>query len=489
MLSIKKSFFWSAVEQIGPQICNLVIYILLARLLEPGDFGLIAMLALFVSLATIFADAGFSSALIQKKNLTVDDETSIFALNIAVGCGLSLLLCLVSPLVALFYNQPVLVSLLRINSLAFVISSFALVHSALLSRTMQFQKTALIGTVSSLVSGVTGVAMACLDYGVWSLVGAALTAALVRTGLCWKVSSWRPKGSVCSESIRSMWGYSSNLLGCSLIGVAYGNLYLVVIGKFYSPESLGGYNNAYTLCMMPVVVLGGIVQKVSFSLFSIYQEDKQQILERLREFIRGTLLLSVGCLALLAVVADPLIPLVLTEKWRPTIPLIRILCCAGALYPVNLLYLSTIQAQGLSHLNLRLEIIKLVQGIIIVALFYRHGVTALAWSLVLTALLSYFLNVWYNVRILGYRWSMQAFDILPTFVLCVLSGLTAWWLGTRSSAGAFGILLQQIGAFIVLTWVGVYFFRNSFFSNVWAHLAWLVGWVRQRPAAGNCLLP
>lgn len=484
MSSIKKSFFWSGVEQVGPQIVSFAISIALARLLDPTAYGLVGMLALFMAVAGVFADAGMSSALIQRKNLTADDETSVFALNVAVGGGLAMLLCLISPLVARFYQQPILVPLLCINSLTIVISSFALVQSALLCRKMQFQHTAFIGTASTMASGVVGVLMAYLGYGVWSLMGAALAAGLVRTGLLWKFSDWRPIGKIRRESIRSMWGFSSNLLGCSLLGVAYQNMYTVIIGKVYSTESLGFYNQANTLRMLPVTTIGGIVHRVSFPLFSSYQDDKPLMLQRMREIIRGTLLLSAGALTLLVVVADPLIPLLLTEKWRPTIPLLRILCYAGVFFPIHILYLSTIQAQGLTYLSLRLESIKMVLGIIVVLLFYRHGVTALAWSVVLMTGFAYFINVWFNVKLLGYRWRMQAFDILPTFLLCAVSGLSAWWLATFVTIGPVVVLLVQSVTFVAFVGSGVILLRKIFFVDVWGHLLWGIDWLRQRVANG-----
>lgn len=431
-----------------------------------------------MGLAGVFADSGLSAALIQRKTLTSDDETSVFVLNIFAGGVLAALLCLVSPLVARFYHQPVLVPLLCVSSLSIVISSFGIVQSALMMRNMQFKQSAVISTVSSVVSGVTGIVMAYLDYGVWSLVGAGISAGLVRTCMYWNMSAWRPCGSVRLQCIRSMWGYSSNLLGCSLIGVTYQNMFSVIIGKVYSPESLGYYTRANSLRMLPVGVITGIVNRVSFPLFSRHQDDKPLLLKKIREIIRGTLLLSAGGLTLLAVIADPLIPLLLTEKWRPAIPLLRILCYAGVFYPISALYLMTLQAQGYSHLNLRLESIKMVLGMIAVALVYRYGVTALAWSVVVLTINAYFLNAWYNVRLLGYQWRMQAVDILPTFVLCSISGWAAWWMGILVSAGPFVVLFAQTGTFILLLGACIYLFRKSFYDDVWQHILSGICWMR-----------
>ncbi len=470
--SVKKAFFWSGIEQLGPQLVSFIISIVLARLLEPADFGLVGMMALFIGLAHVFTNSGLSAALIQRKTLTLDDETSAFALNIVVGGGLAILLCLISPFVAGFYKKPILLPLLCVNSLTVIISSFTIVQSALLTRNMMFKQTAVISTISSIVSGLTGISMAYLDYGVWSLLGASISAGLVRTGLYWKMSQWRPTGKVKWQCIRSMWGYSSNLLGCSLIGVTYQNMYSQIIGKVYSPESLGYYNRANSLRMLPAEIISGIVNRVAFPLFSRYQEDKPLLLKRVREIIRGTLLVSAGGLTLLAVIADPLIPLLLTEKWRTSIHLLRILCYAGVFYPVSVLYLMTLQAQGYSNLNLRLENIKMVIGLITVTVVYRYGVTALAWSVVALTVNAYFLNAWYNVKLLNYHWRMQAYDILPTFLLCLISGWAAWWIANLFPLIPLGILFVKSGVFLVFLGLSVYLLRKSFYEEFWSHLAW-----------------
>lgn len=472
MPSIKKSFLWSALEQVAPQIVTFVVGIVLARLLEPSDFGLLGLLALFMGLATIFADSGMSLGLIQRKELTKDDETSVFAMNIVAGVVLALLLCLISPLAAWFYKQPILIPLLCVNSLLIIISSFGLVQAALLQRNMQFNITALIGVTASTVSGVTGITMAYLGCGVWSLIGTGISMRIVQTALYWMFSKWRPNGKIRMHCIKSIWGFSSKLLYCSLIGVVYQNMYSVVIGKVYSVDSLGFYNRANRLRMLPVNVLTGIVQRVSFPLFSREQSEKEQLLRRLRKLIRITLLFSTSGLTLLIVIADPLIPLLLTDKWNPSIPLLRILCFSGILYPIHALYLMALMAQGYSNLNLRLELIKMVLGIIAILVAYRFGVKALAWSVVATTFVSYFINVWYNVKFLHYRWLMQARDIIPTLILSAFSGLAAWQVGLLFTGMPLMALLTQSIVFISIMFLGICLLRTILFSDIWQLLIW-----------------
>lgn len=480
MLSIKKSFFWSAVEQLGPKAVQIIVTIVLARLLEPTMFGLMGMLALFMGLAQVFADCGLSASLIQKQELTADDETSVFAMNIILGLVITIFLCAISPLVAQFYKQPILVPLLCVQSLSTLVASFSIVQRSLLSRAMLFHKTAMAGTVSTAVSGITGMCMAYFGFGVWSLVGAALALNVVQAGLLWKVSDWRPRGRIRLEAVRSIWRFSSYLLYCQLIGIVYQNMYSVIIGKVYSAESLGYYNRANTLRMLPASTMTGVVNRVAFPLFSRCQHDKGLMLKRMRELVRSSLLLSCAGMVLLAVTADPLIPLLMTDKWIPAVPLLRILCYGAITYPVHALFLMALQAQGYSNLNFRLESIKMVSGLIVVALMYRFGIEALAWGAVLLAIQAYFINAWYNVKLLKYRWRDQAFDIFPVLVLCALSGIVAWRVGGMVAGHAIVTLMIQSGTFAVILGAGVWLFRNLFFMDAWRHGVGALNWVRQQ---------
>jgi teichuronic acid exporter len=479
MPSIKKSFFWSAVEQVGPLVVGFIISIVLARLLVPSDFGLIGMMALFMGLAQVFSDCGLSASLIQKQDLTADDETSVFALNIALGLVLAALLCLISPLVARFYQKPILIPLLCIQAVSVVISSFCIVQGALLVRKMQFHKTALVGTISGIATGILGVAMAYLGCGVWSLVYSGVVGTVVRAGLLWYLSAWRPHGRINLQSIQSVWNFSSYLLYCSLIGVVYQNLYSVIIGKVYSAESLGYYNRANTLRMLPATTMSGVVNRVAFPLFSRCQHDKTLMLKRMREMVRSSLLLSCAGLVLLAVMADPLVPFLMTDKWMPAVPLLRILCYGAVTYPAHAIYLMALQAQGYSNLNFRLESIKMICGLIVVAVMYRFGIEALAWGAVLLAIQAYFINAWYNVKLLKYRWRDQAFDIFPVLVLCALSGIAAWRVGGMASGHAVVILMAQATTFAGVFGVGVWLFRNLFFMDIWRHVTGAYCWGRQ----------
>lgn len=480
MASVKKSFAWSAVEQIGPRVLQMALGVVLARLLEPAEFGLVGMLALFIAIAQVFADCGLSASLIQRKELTADDETSVCAMNVIAGVLLAGLLCLLSPLVARFYEQPVLMPMLCVQSLTIVFSSLCVVQAALLTRAMQFKQTALISTACTLGSGLVGVGLAWLGWGVWSLVWSMVVASALRLILLWSMSHWRPRGQVSFERVRAMWSFSSYLLYCQLIGITMQNLYPLLIGKLYSPTSLGYFDRANNLRLLPVGTISQIVNRVSFPLLSQCHDDKVLLRRRIREIVRSVLMLSAGGLTLLALLADPLVPMLLSEKWRPAIPLLQIMCFASVIYPISGLFLIALQAQGLSRLNFRLETIKTLIALLALALVCQHGVEAMVWSMVALSIINYFFNAWYNVKLLEYRWSSQAWDILPTLGLCAVAGGTAWWLSSLLPSVDWLLLAVRAGLFAVFCATAIYCFRHSYFEDVWKHLTWAGTRLRQQ---------
>ena len=480
MASVKSSFAWSAVEQVAPRFATIFITIALARMLEPAQYGLMAMLALFMSLAQVFADFGLSASIIQRQQLNADDETSAFALNVAVGLALAALLIGVSPWVAGFYEQPVLMPMLCVMSASVVLSSFCVVQSALLSRRMQFKQIAAIGSAATIGAGIIGLACAWLGFGVWSLVAMTVATSFIKLVMYWRLSPWRPIGRANLASIRSMWSFSSYLLYNRVAGTVYQNLYTAVIGKLYSAEALGLYAKANSLRMIPAGILTGSVNRVAFPLFSRLQDDKPLLLSRIREILRVTLMFSAGGLTLMAVTADPLIPLVLTEKWAPAVPLLRILCYAGVLYPIHALYLMALQAQGYSKLNFRIENLKMAIGVSVLAAVHDQGLTIIAWSVVGLTFAAYFINVWYNVKLLGYGWRMQAHDILPTLGLCAAAGWSAWFVASRFPAFPVVALVIQTSTFVSLCLLGVFLGRKRWFADLWRRMNELSVWLLER---------
>ncbi len=457
--SVRHAFLWAGVESLAPQAITFGTSIVLARLLTPSDYGLVGMLTLFTGLAGVFVNLGFAASIVQKKDVTADDETSVFALNCVAGVGLAGLLTAAAPSIALFYGQPKLTGLLRLESVSLVVSALAIVPGTLLSRRMDFQKTAGVAAVTAVASGASGVLAALSGFGPWSLIIASLTAGAIRTALLWATSGWRPTGRVRVSCIRESWKFSSYLLYCQLIGVLYPNLYSVAIGKLYSPAALGFYDRANSLRMLPAGLIASVVGRVTFPLFSRHQDDDARLLAQLRAIVRSGTLLSGGGLALLAVLSPTLVPLLLGPKWAPSVPLLQILCVGVVLYPVSTAYLLMLQAKGHSNLNFKLESIKMVNGLVGVLLAYRFGVVALAWTAAGLGIVAYFINAWYVTALMRYRWSQQAQDILPTLGVIAVAVGAARGVERVLEPGTVRVLLAQTAMFIAILGAGLGFFR------------------------------
>lgn len=467
-INTKRAFFWAAIERLAPQAITFIVSVFIARLVEPAAYGLIGMLAIFMALGAAFTDLAFSAALVQNKTITADDETSVFYLNIAAGILLTVLLCAVSPLVARFYREDVLIPLLCAQALTIFISAFGIVQSALITRTMAFKSNALIELVSSIFSGVVGVVMAWMGKGVWSLVGLNLAKATCSVVLVWLLRDWRPRGTFRMANVRAMWSYSSKLLYASLIHRVVTNLYSVLIGRTYPAAALGIYTRAYSFPTLPVGVLTGLVQRVAFPLFSSHQSEPTVLLGLLRRQIRFLILAATVLLTILAVIADELVSLLLGSNWGEVVPLLKILCLAGVFACIFPLHSTMLQALGHCGLFLRIDLLKKAVIVIVVLSVYRFGIAALAWGAVLISLTDYVISATPNVRLIGYRWRMQLADIMPTLLLCGAAATCVSLIRWDTLASPFVVIILKIAVLGILIGGGIVGLRKLCFADVWS---------------------
>jgi O-antigen/teichoic acid export membrane protein len=460
------ALFWSFFERVGQQGIQFIISIILARLLLPEQFGLIAMLAIFMAVAQSFLDSGFGSALIQKKNATHIDECSIFYFNIFVGFLVAGLLCLAAPWIASFYNQPLLVPLTCALSLNLIINAFGLVQTTLLTKHIDFKTQLKVSVIATVISGTIGVTMALYGFGVWSLVAQSLSSNLFRTALLWLFNTWRPSMVFSFVSLRGMFAFGSRLLASGLLDTVFQNIYLVVIGKLFSPMALGFYSRAKGLQQLPVDNISGIVSRVTFTVFSSVQDDKPRLKHGVRKALTMLVMINFPMMVGLAIVAKPLVLVLLTEKWAPCIPYLQLLCVVGMLYPVHVINLNVLIAQGRSDLFFRLEILKKILIVIAIAVTYRWGIIAMIYGQIVTSCLGYFLNAYYTGKMLDYPITEQIQDLIPSLALAGIMGLGVYALKYAHIANQLALLSAQIMTGIVL-YVGIcYIFRISSFIEI-----------------------
>ncbi len=414
---------WGFIEAIGLRGVQFVINIILARLLAPEQFGLIGMLMIFIALSWTLMDSGFGAALIQKQSITEEDKNSIFYFNIFVGIVITVLLCLIAPWVAAFFKQPVLTSLLRVLSLVIVINSLGMVQGNLLIKEIDFKTQTKISLAASLCSGIIGVTFAYYGFGVWSLAIQQLSNAVFRVVLLWILNSWRPALIFSMSSLREMFSYGSKLLVSGLLNVVFEHIYVIIIGRIFSPLTLGLYTRAKSLKTMPSWTLCAMVGRVTFPVFSKIQDDRERVKRAMRKSLTTMVLINFPVMIGLAVVAYPFVFVVLTSKWKACVPYLEVLCLGGLMLPLIFINLNVLRALGRSDLVLKIEALSKILIIINIVLTWRWGVMAMIWGQVAVSILSYGLNVYYNKIIIGYSMKEQIKDIYPYLINALLMGL------------------------------------------------------------------
>jgi len=426
---------WSISDRLSLQGVQLVVSIILARLLEPSQFGLIGMLSLFMALAQSILDSGFGSALIQKKDADHLDNCSIFYFNILVGIFLTLLLIVFAPAIAAFFDQPILIPLTRFLSLNIFINGFALVQSTILTKQMNFKAQLKINLISVVLSGMIGIALAYLGWGVWSLAMQSVLNTLFRTILYWISSTWKPSLIFSFTALGTMFTFGSKLLLSGLLDTFFQNIYQAFIGKMFSVSELGFYTRAKTMEQAAVTATSSSLGRVLFPAMSPLQDDINRLRQAYKKTIGVSLFFHFPLMFGLIGIADPLIRFLMTDKWAPSIPFFQLLCVAGLLYPLQVLNLNILKVKGRSDLFFRLEIIKKIFVIVAIIITYRWGVPGLIFGQIGTSVISYLLNSYYSGRLVNYSMIEQIRDITPSFI----------------TAGIMGLLLLKINSFFLLS--------------------------------------
>ena len=372
------------------------------------------------------------------------------------------------PLIAAFYEQPILVPLLSVSSLTVAVGSLGIVQNTLLTKAMDFRTQAKVTTASTLLSGLVGLGMAWHGCGVWSLAGQSLAQSLAGVALMWRWSPWRPTGRFRWMSVKKLWPFGWRMLASAQLNCVFENLYSLVIGRIYRPADLGFYTRASTLAMLPAGSVTGMTQRVMFPVFSSDQGDRAKLKQDFRKTVLTMAALYFPVMAGMAVVADPLVRCLLTEKWRPCVPYLQVLCFSGMLYPLHTLHLNLLMAQGRSDLFLRLEILKKVMMVMALALTFRMGVGAMVDSMLAFSLACLALNSYYTRRLIHYGWSEQLRDLLPITAVSLGMAFLVWTSGLVLPFSAWVLLTAQVilgaavytGAALVL--------RHRGYQEVWA---------------------
>jgi teichuronic acid exporter len=426
------SLFWKLMERGGTQGIQFIVQIILARLLLPEDYGLIALVLIFTTIANVFVQSGLNTAIIQKKDADELDFSSVFYLSLFIACLAYVVLFITAPLMSGFYEEPQLVPVFRVLSVSLFFGALNSIQNAVVARNMQFKKLFFSSTGAILVSGTVGIYMAYTGFGVWALVGHELTKQLLISVILWFTVNWRPRLLFSFDRVRGLFSFGWKLLASSLINTVYMDLRSLIIGKMYNAEMLGFYNRGKQFPSLVVTNIDGSIQAVMLPAYSAQQDNRKRVKDMVRRSIVTSSFILFPIMIGLAVVAEPVVRLLLTDKWLPCVPFLQIYCGVYALQPIHTANLQAINALGRSDIFLKLEIIKKCYGLAILGVTVFYGVYAIALGQVLSGIISTFINAYPNKKLLNYSYVEQWKDIMPSLLLSLVMGAVVYslkWLG------------------------------------------------------------
>jgi len=435
---------WSLWQQLSSKVIGFCISIFLARLLEPAEFGLLAMLTLFIAVGNTLLDGGLTVSLIRTVDADQRDFSTIFYFNLAGSVFLYLILFTTAPVIAGFYNQPLLKAIVRVYGLTLIINAFYGVQSTLLIKDLKFKKQTNIQIPAAIGGGLLGIALAEMGYGVWSLVWMGLCTSLLSTVMHWYYSPWRPAFLFDSECFKKHihFGYKMTLSG--LLDTVYQNLYLIIIGKYFSAAQLGYYSRADTISQLPIGNISAAVNKVAYPMFAEIANDIVKLKNVYKRLMQQVLFWNAPVLILLFLLAEPLFRFLLTDKWLQAVPYFKILCISGIMYPLHAYNLNILKVMGESGLFLRLEIIKKVLSVSGILVFIQFGIYGLLYFQLGFNLVAYFINSMYSGRLIRYPVKEQIEDILPILILAGGAGIICFFVDLELIARLTPDLLRMI---------------------------------------------
>lgn len=422
-MQLKKEAFsgmvWVFIDYFLVKGVSFVGSIVLARLLMPSDFGIIAMIAIFITLGNIILDSGLSSSLIRNNNNDDKDYSTVFFTNVFFGILLYVFFYIIAPIIANFFNQTILINIIRFYSIVFLLTSFSSVQMTILIKNMQFKKIAVLNVPSVILGLGVGIFMAVKNYGVWSIISMYLVTQLVLSLGLWLSSDWKPKFIFSKDRFLYHFNYGYKLLLANFLSGTTTNIYNAVTGKFYTLSTTGNFERAFTLNNYPLMILTQIIGKVTFPLLSKIQSDKEYLKEIFIKLVRFTFFVSAPLMIILSGSAKPLILTLLGEKWNEAIPIFQILCLGGIFYTLQALNVNTIKIYGRTDYILKGEIFLKIIMIILSGSALLLGFKAFMWSIVFNSFLTLLVNMFYCGKVIEITVKQQLISMFPVFLIAI----------------------------------------------------------------------
>ena len=414
--SIFKGLLWNLTDNFSVRIIQFISEVYMARILSPSDYGLMGMLLIFTVLSDTIMNGGFSTALIQKVDRTDTDTATAFYFNIGVSILLYGCLFFSAPAIAAFYKAPILEDLVKVAAIPFVINALFLVQRTYLTIQMDFKRLAKISVIAALIKGITGILMAYGGWGVWAIAWSNVVGVFVSCLLFWRHSVWKLSFHFSMQSFRELFGFGSKLMLSGILNTLGSNLYTLVIGKRFASTELGYYTRASSYSSLPSMTLTGVLSRVTFPMLSQIQNEDERLTHVYRQLLRLSAFVVFPLMTGIALLAHPLIALILTIKWLPCMEYMQILCFALMLYPIHALNLNLLQVKGRSDLFLRLEIFKLILSFSVLMIAIPYGIRTLCIGEVISSFIAWGINAYYTGKLIGVNFLRQLLDLCPTII-------------------------------------------------------------------------
>ena len=470
---VMHGLFWKILENGGAQGIQFVIAIILARLLSPAEYGLVSIIMIFITIANVVVQNGFSTALVQKRHSDDVDFSSVFYFSLAIAAAMYVVLYMAAPSIAGFYRSDVLVPIVRVLSVVLFPGAVISVQTAYVSRKMEFKGLFKATMAAVLVSGAVSITMAFRGLGVWAMVGQQISYYLALMTALFVTVSWKPGFMFAIGRVRAMFAFGWKLLLAALLDTLFNNLYGLIMGKIYNEELLGAYNRGDQFPKLIVNNLGAAIQAVLLPAFSSRQGDIAQVRSMVRRAIRTSSFLVLPMLLGLFAVADTMVLALLGKKWMICVPYLRIMCIAYSFWPIHITNLQAINAVGRSDIFLKLEVIKKSIGIMGLVIGAMYSPVILVSIKAGIEFLCTFINAWPNKKLLGYSISSQWMDIMPSMALSAVMCIFVYFLQFALPGGPWGKLVMQIVA-------GALFYGGAAWILKMESFMYLLGMIKRR---------
>lgn len=463
---VAKGVAWSTAEKVCSMLLQMVVSIVVARMLVPEDFGVMAILTFFTAVALVVVDSGFSQTLLRKESPSNDDYKSVFLFNLGVSALLYLIFVVLSPLLARYYDLEVIVKIAPVLFLLLPLNALGIIQNTKLSREFRFGLLSRINFVASLVAGAVAIAVAVCGGGVWALVAQRLTVVAVKSLLLWWRGDWRGEGKFSGAAWRAMAPFSLRLMSTDIVSAIYNNVAQLFIGKVYSPNTLGYFNQAQKIKDLPVQSAVLSVQTVTYPAMAKIKDDADKFAESYRKVLMINVFVMAPLVVGMSLVAEPLFLLLLGEKWLPTVPYFEVIALAGLFYPLAMVAYNVLKVHSNGAIIFRLELVKKGVMTLVLALTIPHSTMAIAYGLVAMTLIEFIINFAATRRYTSLTWLEMLRSLIPSLLLTAMMGVVVYMIDFYLHNLSYVVMLAlQVATGVVVYLFGAWIFRVEAFRE------------------------